>query len=425
MKLVRMGKSTLGGSIFIPPSKSQTLRAILFASLASGLSTIHGYLDSSDSRAMIEACRLLGAEIAVFPDRLEIKGVKITRAKNVIDAGNSGIVLRFCSAIGALASHPVVITGDTSICYQRPMKALLDGLAQLGVSAQSMRGDGYAPVIIEGPLKAGKAVIEGSDSQPVSALLIGAAFAKGPISIYVNNPGEIPWVALTLNWFDRLGISYENRGFSEYHLKGGAEYSGFEYTVPGDLSSAAFPLGAALVTQSRLTLENVDMNDLQGDKELIFLLQKMGARIEIDEERKTLEVYKSPKLQGISIDINECIDAITILAAIACYAEGETLIYNGSIARQKECNRIACIVRELSKMGADIVETSDGLRIRGSSLKGASLESYQDHRMAMSLSVAALGAEGDSEILGVGCVGKTFPSFFEDFKNLGAKIIDG
>lgn len=416
--------ATLKGEITIPASKSHTLRSILFGSLGKGRSIIHYPLPSTDTQAMIDACRLLGATLDVSFEKIVIEGVngKINYAEDVINAGNSGIVLRFCAAVGALAKNPIVITGDHSIRRQRPMKPLLDGLSQLGVSAKSMRGDDYAPVIIQGPIQPGKAVIPGEDSQPVSALLIASAFAEGPIELVVRNPGEKPWISLTLDWFDRLGIPYENRAFEHYLIPGNIQYEGFAYTVPGDFSSAAFPIAAALVTGSELTLKNIDMHDSQGDKELIAIFQKMGGVIEIDEDRKTLHVKKGKPLKGMKVDINNFVDAITILAVVACFAEGETLIHNAAIAKQKECNRIRSIASELKKMGAEITETDDGLRIRKSSLKGAQVDSYNDHRMAMSLTVAALGAEGETLVSPTECVSKTFPSFMRDFNALGANI---
>lgn len=424
MSQYRVKKALLSGSLTVPPSKSHTLRAILFGALGSGKTVIRHYLPSSDAQAMIEACRLFGATVDVSPDQIIIQGINgnIQKTEDVINAGNSGIVLRFCAAVGALASLPVVITGDHSIRHQRPMKQLLDGLSQLGVSALSMRGDNYAPVIIQGPIKSGKAIISGEDSQPVSALLIASAFAEGPVEIEVKNPGEKPWVALTLDWFDRLGIPYQNDHFERYSMSGNARYEGFEYVVPGDLSSAAFPIAAALVTQSELLIKNVDMQDAQGDKELIAVFQKMGAHIDIDERNKTLHVKKGKTLSGVTVDLNNFIDAITILAVVACFAEGETRIQNAAIAKQKECNRIACIATELQKMGAHITETEDGLMIKKSSLKGANLHSYHDHRMVMSLTVAALGAKGEATISPVGCVSKTFPTFVRDFNALGAQI---
>lgn len=417
-------KATLSGAISIPPSKSQTLRAILFGSLGSGQTIIRNILHSPDTRAMIHACTLLGAELAVSPDRIEIKGMsgRIQCAQDVINAGNSGIVLRFCSALGALSPLPIVITGDHSIRYQRPMTALLDGLSQLGVHAVSTKRDGFAPVIIQGPIKSGKTVIQGHDSQPVSSLLIASMFAPGPVEIQVLNPGEKPWVGMTLAWFDRLGISYENHDFKKYIINGNGAYAGFEYVVPGDLSTAAFPIAAALVTQSELLLENVDLSDSQGDKELIKIFQCMGADISSDERNRTLHIRKSGRLSGLQVDINDFIDGLTILAVVACFAEGETHIRNGAVARDKECNRISCIVRELKKMGADITECSDGLIVRESVLRGTQLYSHGDHRMAMSLAVAAMGSEGESVITSVDCISKTFPSFVRDFNALGANI---
>ncbi len=416
--------STLKGEISVPPSKSHTLRAILFGAMGKGRSVIHRYLASPDSMAMIEACRLFGAKIDIQGDILTIDGLNgvLGSAEDVINAGNSGIVLRFCSAIGALSSHPIVITGDHSIRHQRPMKPLLDGLTQLGVSGLSMRGDGFAPIIVQGPLKQGEATINGEDSQPVSALLIASAFAEGPIRLKVINPGEKPWVALTLDWFDRLGIAYQNENFDYYQIKGAQRYEGFHYTVPGDFSSAAFPIAAALIANSELVLRNIDMSDCQGDKELIAVFQRMGAKIEYNPQDKTLHVRKGGSLKGVEVDINAFIDGITILSVVGCFAEGQTEIRNGAIAKQKECNRIQCIVSELKKMGADIEERGDGLVIKRSALVGTNVHSFNDHRMALSLAVAGLGAKGETIISSTDCVAKTFPSFITSFRLLGAHV---
>ncbi len=424
MTKYRIEKSSLKGSLFVPSSKSHTLRAVLFATMATGQSVINRYLSSTDTFSMIEACKRFGAKIDITHNSLSIKGVngKIKHAEDVIDAGNSGIVLRFCAALGALSSHPVVITGDHSIRYQRPMKPLLIALEQVGVSALSMRGDHLAPVILKGPMVPGKILINGQDSQPVSALLIASAFGEGPMDIHVEDAGEKPWLALTLDWFERLGIPYENHEYSHFRMFGKTQYNGFDYTVPGDFSTAAFPIAAALITQSELILENIDMEDVQGDKELILVLKRMGADIQIDPLNKRLAIKKSKNLKGIAIDINGFVDAITVMAVVGCFAEGETCIYNAAVARQKECNRIASIAGELRKMGADIQETEDGLVIRKSHLKGAEVFSHHDHRMAMALAVAALGAEGETIIDDCACVDKTFPSFVPDFQRLGANI---
>lgn len=417
-------KSVLKGVINIPPSKSHTLRAILFGSLGKGKSTIHHFLKSPDAYAMIEACRLFGAKIEMIGDTLEIEGLngEINCAEDVINAGNSGLVLRLCTAIGALATNPVVITGDQSVRHQRLMTPLLLGLNQLGVLVATMRGDGYAPIIVQGPIMPAKIVVDGEDSQHVSALIIATAFSKGPTEIVVRNPGEKPWVALTLDWLERLKIPYRNRGYDNYYLPGEARFNGFEYSVPGDFSSAAFPIAAALITQSELTLNHIDMQDSQGDKEVIKVFQQMGAQIEIDEKARQIHVKKGAKLKGIKIDVNDFIDAITILAVVACYAEGETQIVNAAIARHKESNRIDSIAIELMKMGANIEATADGLRIKESALHGAELNGYHDHRMVMSLAIAGLGAEGETSVSDVESVCKTYPTFVQDFQALGVDI---
>lgn len=423
MKKFIVYPSAIKGSIVIPASKSHTMRAILFGALANGTSTIRNFLSAPDTNHMINACKLLGAKTAHNGTQLMMEGVdgKVPTVEDVIQSGNSGIILRFISMTAALCSSYVVITGDHSIRHQRPMKKVLDALNQLGAFAVSSRGDGFAPLIIKGPLKGGKVLIDGEDSQPISSLLIACSLAEGPTEILVRNPGEKPWIMLTLHWLDRLGITYTNENFERYTLEGNGHFKAFDYSVPGDWSSAAFPIAAALVTQSSLTIENVDIDDPQGDKEIIFVLQKMGANIEINKNEKKLHITPS-KLKGIVIDVNNFIDAVTILAVIACFAEGETHLINASVARQKECDRLHSISIELTKMGADIAERGDSLVIRGKPLQGADVNSWNDHRMAMSLAVAGLGAQGKTLIENIRCVEKTFPNFAGSFKKLGAMI---
>lgn len=417
-------KSVLQGEIIIPPSKSQTLRAILFGTLASGKSIIYDYLAGSDTKSMIEACRLFGATLNVLSTHIEIMGLsgKIDGAEDVIDAGNSGIVLRFCSGLAALSVKPIVITGDYSIRHLRAMQPLIEGLLKLGVKAISTKEDGFAPVIIQGPLTKTKVTISGQDSQGVSALLIALNFIKKPVEIFVENPGERPWVLLTLSWLDRFKIPYKNQNFEHYQLFGSAEIPAFEYAVPGDLSSASFPIAAALITNSEISLKNVDMTDCQGDKELIYLFQKMGAIIEFDHPNRLIHVKKNGKLLGVTVDIDDFIDAVPILAVVSCFAAGQTHIYNAGAARGKECDRLHAITTELKKMGAFIEETEDGLIIKQSALIGAKVNSYNDHRMCMALSCAGLGATGETEISDIECINKTFPSFLQDFQALHANI---
>jgi 3-phosphoshikimate 1-carboxyvinyltransferase len=392
--------------------------------MASGTSEVLHFLHSPDATAMIEAMRTFGAKIDITSDMLRIKGLnnKLPPAENVIDSGNSGQVLRFVGALAGLCPAYTIITGDPSIRHNRPVQPLLEALSGLGAFATSSRLDGYAPILIKGPMQSGRTQLTGEDSQPVSGMLIACSFLHGKTTIDVSNPGEKPWIDLTLFWLKKCGIAITHKDYASYTVPGNARIEGFHCAIPGDFSSAAFPIAAALITQSELTLTNIDMTDCQGDKKIIEVLQRMGARIDVDAAKKTLHVRKGGAFQGIAIDVNDFIDAIPILSVIGCYAEGTTELTNASIARKKESDRLHAMATELQKMGAQIEEKPDGLIISRSALKGAHLTSWHDHRIAMSLAVAALGAHGDTLIEGTQCISKTYPTFAHDFRSINAAI---
>ncbi len=416
--------SQLSGTIKIPSSKSHTLRALIFALMADGKSVIQAPLPSPDTEAMLRAIEQLGAKIERLENRLEIKGVagQLQAPEDVIHAGNSGQVLRFIGALSGLAPHYTLLTGDHSIRHSRPALPLLSALRQLGATAESAGKEGRAPLIIKGPMKPGKATLCGRDSQPVSALLIATSFLRGCSEIYVTDPGEKPWIDLTLSWLAKCGVKIQHENYAHYTVPGWASYTGFETDIPGDFSTAGFPLIAALITDSELTLENLDMDDVQGDKKVIQMLIAMGAKIEIDSKRKRIHVKRGGKIQGQRLDLNDCIDAIGLFAVMGCFAEGKTEIVNVGIARKKECDRLSALAKELKKMGAKIEEKEEGLVIYPSVLKGAHLETYQDHRMVLSLTVAALAAQGKSTVSGIHAAAKTYSHFADDFRTLGARI---
>lgn len=417
-----VSKSTLSGTISVPPSKSHTHRAILFAAMAHGTSKIHNFLDSPDTRHMIEAVKLLGAKVHVEKSTLIVTGTggKLQGASDVIPAGNSGIILRFITAISALGAWTTVLTGDESIRSQRPILPLVEALEKLGAKAYTTRGDAFAPVCVQGPLQGGEVIVDGADSQFVSALLIACSFCEKPTTIYVKNPGEKPWVALTLKWLEKLGLPYANQNFACFTIPGGGKIDAFETTIPGDFSSAAFPLCAAAITGSSLRIGQLDLDDIQGDKKVIDALRTMGANIFAKDGY--LHIEGSAKLQGSRFDLNDYIDALPALAVTACFADGETIIENVAVARTKECDRIEALATELRKMGAKIEELPDGLRISGSPLKGGEVDPRSDQRMVMALTIAALGASAPTVIRDVSHASKTFPRFAEHFQNAGANI---
>ncbi|MCE2983889.1 MAG: 3-phosphoshikimate 1-carboxyvinyltransferase [Parachlamydia sp.] len=418
---IRVKKSTLDGRVVLPPSKSHSIRAILLGAMAHGTSCIEGILSSPDCERALQAAQALGACITKKGNAIYIQGVSGQPAseKKIIDAGNSGQVLRFGAALAALGECEIEVTGDASICSNRPIGALRSGLAQLGAHLFPSGGD-YAPFTVRGPLQAGNIHMDGIDSQPVSALLMAASFIDGKTTITARQAGEKPWLALTLSWLDRLGVQYSHDNFERFIIHGKRKRPAFQTTIPGDLSAAAFPLAAALVTRSALIIEGADMEDVQGDKELFFILKQMGASISYTKNQWV--VHPDGSLKGSVVDVNPLIDAVPILAVLGCFAEGETQLVNAANARNKESDRLHAMRTELSKMGACIEEWGEGLCIRLSKLKGAMVDSHGDHRIAMALIVAGMGAEGETVVQGVDCIQKSYPHFIEDMQKAGASL---
>ena len=417
-------KSTISGTVAIPASKSQSIRSILFASMAKGVSTIENLLPSPDIANMLLACQQLGAKVEKQQDSYLITGVdgKPATPDDVIDSGNSGQVLRFVACLAGLQNNYMVLTGDASIRHNRPVQPLLEALPKLGMECHSLRGDGYAPLIVKGPFNADATTLSGEDSQPVSGLLMALAFKPGTTTIKVDNAGEKPWVGLTLKWLDKFDITYSHDNFNRYQITGKKSIPAFDYRVPGDLSSLAYPLIAAVITNSEITIEDVDMSEPQGDKAIVAVLQKMGANITLDEAKKRLMVHPTKALQGIEVNVNDFIDCITIISVLGCFAKGTTTITGGAIARMKESDRITAIATELKKMGAQIEERPDGLIIQQCTLRGAAVESHHDHRIAMSLAVAAFATEGETTINNIDCVKKSFPNFAKVMSACGGNI---
>ena len=341
MKNLYVQQSQLSGTLALPASKSHTMRALLFATLADGTSVINNPLLSPDTDAMIIACQQLGATITHTKNQLTAIGTSgsLKTPSSAIDAGNSGQVLRFIACLAGLQPGRMDITGDHSICHSRPVKPLLSALKQLGLTAQSIHNNDHPPLSIEGPYTNSYAELDGSDSQPVSGLFMAAAFRDEVTThLTVSNPGETPWVLLTIDWLQRLGFTIEQSDFQQYIISGKKTIPAFNYTVPSDLSAMAFPLVAALITQSTLTLKNIDLNDPQGDKAILDIVQRMGAQITIDTKQKTVTAHPSPSLRGITVDINHCIDTLPILSVLACFAKGTSRISGAAVARFKESN---------------------------------------------------------------------------------------
>jgi len=412
-------------TLSIPPSKSHTQRAILLAMMASTPSVIHNILPSPDSFAMIQAIENFGANVQyIDPTTLIITGCggKLSSLHGIIDAKGSGQVLRFAGAFAALLPTCTVITGDMSVRHNRPIAPLMHAIQQLGGESFSLHGNDTAPFLIKGPITGGNATIDGSCSQAVSGLLLACSFLPTPTTLSVQNVGEKPWIQLTLSWMDKLGMSYEAKNLSHFVIHGRAAYKGFEETIPGDMSSVAFPLAAALLTKSHLRIENLDLNGVQGDAKLIDVLSQMGAIIDLHPQQHSLSVTGKNLLQGGVIDVNDYIDALPILSVLGCFGTAPLQLVNGKIARKKESDRIHAMTQELKKMGASIIEQEDGMIILPSLLTGTTVYSHQDHRVAMALSIAGLCAQGTTRILDTACIKKSYPNFVASLQRIGFSL---
>ena len=419
----RVYPSTLSGVIAIPPSKSHTIRALLVAMLARGTSIIHKPLQSGDGASAIGAAQCFGAEVEHIADGLRIRGIgsDLSGGSDIIEMGNSGTGTNLFAAAAALGSRARRFDGDSSL-RSRPFKALLDALSGLGASYTLENQGRDLPFTIRGPLKGGVTTVDGISSQFLSGLLLTCPLiADGDTTISVYNLHERPYVELTLWWLSRQNIKVEySTDFSVFKIPGNQAFTPFDMTVPADFSSATFAAVAAAIAGSGVGLAGLDFSDPQGDKGVFEVLSSMG--VVVTHASDCVEITRSDSIAGREIDLNNMPDALPALSVLACMAEGETRFINVQQARIKETDRIAVMVEELTKMGADIRERPDGLVVRQSTLKGALVNGHDDHRVVMALALAGFVAEGETVIESAEAAEVTYPTFVKDFRNIGARI---
>lgn len=412
--------SQLTGRIAVPGSKSHTIRAVVAALLAEGTSEIHAPLYSADTRSALAAAEALGAGVEETPELWKITGCgkNFTPDSDVIDLGNSGTTMRIMTAVSALGNRKISFDGDSSL-RTRIMAGELSALSALGAVCASTNG--FAPLSVTGPLQGGTAKVDGTTSQYLTALLMALVMAEKDSILTLDFLNEADYVRITLDWLKRCGISVKYTGdLLHFEIPGNQHYQRFSRVIPADFSTAAFPLAAGVVAGKEVRIANLDFDDLQGDKRVFDYVRMMDGNISID---KNEVIVRKSMLKGGTFDLNATPDALPVMAVLGCYAQGETHLVNVPQARLKECDRIACMTGELRKMGAEIEELEDGMIIHGgTTLRGTLTESYGDHRIAMALTVAALGAEGKTFIKDGECCQVTYPAFADDFTGLGVSI---
>lgn len=415
----------LKGEINVPGDKSISHRSIMLGSIASGITEVHGFLNGADCISSMNCFRQMGVDIDYDGSIVTIHGNGLHGLKapaDTLDVGNSGTTTRLMSGILAAQNFSSRVIGDDSIC-RRPMKRIITPLAMMGADITSERGNDCAPLIINGrKLKGIHYDSPVASAQVKSCVLLAGLYADGETSVtepYVSrNHTE-----LMLNAF---GGSCTTLGTTAT-VTSDPVLTGQKIVVPGDISSAAYFLVAGLIAEnSEITIKNVGINPTRDG--IIDVIKMMGgditfANVNADSGEPTADItVKTSSLKGCVIEgdiIPKLIDEIPVIAILACFAEGETVIKDAAELKVKESNRIDVMVNNLSAMGADITGTDDGMIIRGGKpLHSAVIHSKKDHRIAMSFAVAAMCAEGETEILDADCVNISYPDFYRDLENL-------
>ena len=403
-----------------PGSKSITNRALICAAVANGPSRITGALASEDTLVMIEALRQLGATIESHDSgsTLNVKPLATTEPNRELnfDIANSGTTIRFLTAL--LATQPGSYHLDgTARMRERPIQDLLTALQQLGADGTCIHDNDCPPIsLTTNGLSGGTAKIRGDiSSQYLSGLLLSAPRASGDVTLQLDTPlVSTPYVTMTESVMQSFGVQVTHPDTSSYRVACGQAYQGTLYTVEPDASAASYFWAAAAITGGRVLVKGLNLASLQGDVGFCQCLRAMGCQVEhLDEGTRVA----GGKLHGITVDMNAISDTVQTLAVVALFADGPTTITNVAHIRHKESDRIGDLARELRKLGATIHEHDDGLTIEPGTLRPAQLDTYRDHRMAMSLALAGLRVTG-VQIRDPGCTEKTYPGYFADLQHL-------
>ena len=410
----------LDATVRIPGSKSYTQRAMVIAALAEGQSILRDVLLSEDTRILAAALGDLGADIRTEGTKMVICGNsgRLARPSREIHLGSNGTAMRLLAGVASLGEGPVVLTGDPRL-RERPMKPLLEALTVLGVDVRTYGDKGYPPVTIRGGrLRGGEVVLRDIESsQYVSALLITAPFAdKDTVIVLEGQVPSLPYIALTVETMGAFGAEVAVDRPGRFVVKRGQLYRGREYRIEGDVSSASYFFLAAALLKGRVRVENINPQTGQGDIAFLTLLERLGCRVLRGENHVEIEGVELPGGE-MTFDLGSMPDMVPTLAVLSALRPGRSVIRNVAHLRLKESDRLAAMVNELRKTGIAAEEIADGIAVTGGSPRGATVATYNDHRIAMSFAILGLAVPG-IKIEGEECVGKSFPGFWSALKAL-------
>jgi 3-phosphoshikimate 1-carboxyvinyltransferase len=415
---ISLSKSELSGRVCAPASKSYTIRALFCAAQAPGKSEIVFPLEAGDTAAAREVLGQVGVSFRSLSDHWQVKSGRLHYPESDLFCRESAATFRFMTALCCLIPGPNRLVPGATLA-QRPVKALLSALSQLGGDVCYNEQD--ASVTVRGGrLRGGLVSLPGNiSSQFISALLLVAPRADSPVTIRLSLPAESrAYLLMTLDTLSRFGIAIDHSLNLNEFVINPQPYRPTTYTVEGDWSSAAFLLAAGALC-GEVTVANLNKDSLQGDKIILTLLGEMGALVSSHEDG-SVTIGQAP-LSGIEADLNECIDLLPVMSVLAAAAKGKSLFHGIARARLKESNRILAIKEGLTRLGIEVVEEADTIGITGGPIRGAAIDPRQDHRIAMAFAV--LGTRMDDLVIDCGeCVTKTFPDFWEVLASLGGRL---
>jgi len=412
----------VAGEVYLPGSKSLSNRILLLAALASGQTQINNLLDSDDTRHMLAALSQLGVSVRLSEDRrqgwLEGVGGVFPAQTRALFLGNAGTAMRPLCAALCLGQGEYTLTGEPRM-VERPIADLVDALRQAGATIEYLGQAGYPPLKIKANgLRGGPVSIRGDlSSQFLTALLMAAPLAQNDVVIDIEGPlVSKPYIDITLHVMKKFGVTVENQAYRAFRVPNESGYrSPGDILVEGDASSATYFLSAAAIRGGTVRVYGLGRESVQGDAHYVDILEKMGARVLRGAD--WIEVERG-SLEGVDLDLNHIPDAAMTLATTALFAKGKSVIRNVYNWRVKETDRLAAMATELRKVGAGVVEGQDYLEISPPDrIQAATIDTYNDHRMAMAFSLAALG-EAEITINDPDCTAKTFPDYFEIFARI-------
>lgn len=415
MDITKITPRCLKGVVDVPPSKSDAHRAIIGAALSSGESIVSNIAMSEDIKATLNGMRSLGAKYTLSGTTVKIAPKKSGVKKNVeIDCGESGSTLRFLIPIALLSGKNITFTGRGRL-FSRPLKPYFDIFDKNGIVYEQTENS----LKLFGKLKSGLYSIAGNvSSQFITGLLFALPLLEGDSEIVVATDMESKgYVDMTLKTLKMYGIEIENKNYRRFIIKGGQEYKPVNYTVEGDYSQGAFFLVAGALGCD-IEVRGLKEDSLQGDKEIIDIIKRVGGKI--TKTDNGIKAVRTACMRGITIDVSNIPDLVPIMAVLFAFCEGESRIINARRLRMKESDRLSAVAKELSNLGADIVEGGDYLRIFGKQvLEAKTVSSWNDHRIAMAMAIAACRCEGECvTIMESNAVKKSYPDFFDVYNKL-------